>query len=118
MPKYGKCYFLFSPKAGLKKRRSVKKKGSTGEGPRNISGLEEAVMSSVCFPVLKMRCLQVSSLSFYTEQLRLIKMVKNKCYNDEFTVVRSIKKEFCRNGSIGICCLHVKPSDTDFKCSS
>lgn len=69
MSKYGKCYFLFSPKAELKKRRSVKKKGSTGERPRNISRLGEAVMSSVCFPVLKMRCLQVSGLTFYTEQL-------------------------------------------------
>lgn len=68
MSEYGKFYFLFSPKAELKKR-SVKKKGSMGEGPRNVSGLEEAVMSSVCFPILKMKCLQVSSLTFCTKQL-------------------------------------------------
>lgn len=47
-----------------------------------------------------------------------MKMVKNKCYNDDFTVVHGIKKEFCRNGSIDLCSLHAKPSDTDFKCSS
>lgn len=34
-------------------------------------------MSSVCFPILRMRCLQVSSLTFCTKQLLLIKTVKN-----------------------------------------
>lgn len=66
--KYGKVFFVFSPKAELEKK-SVKKKGSTGEGPRNVSKLEEVVMSSMCFPLLKMRCLQVSSLTFCTKQL-------------------------------------------------
>lgn len=61
--------FLFcSLKAELKKG-SVKKKGSMGEVPRNVNGLEKVVMSSMCFPILKMRCLQVSSLTFCTKQL-------------------------------------------------
>lgn len=78
-------------------KEKCEKKGSTGEGPRNISRLEEVVMSSVCFPILRMRCLQVSSLTFCTKQLLLIKMVKNVGYNDDSTMVYNINKECFSN---------------------
>lgn len=92
MSKYGKFSFLFSLKAALKKEK-CEKKGSSGEWPRNVSRLEEVVMASVCFPILRMRCLQVSSLTFCTKQLLLIKMVENVGYNDDSTIVCDINKE-------------------------
>lgn len=96
MSKYGKFSVLFSLKAALKKEK-CEKKSCTGEGPRNVSRLEEVVMSSVCFPILRMRCLQVSSLTFGTKQLLLIKLVKNVGYNDNSIVVCDINKECFQN---------------------
>lgn len=55
MSKYEEFSFFLSESWIEKVDRCVKKQGDTGEGPRNVSGLEETVMPSVCFPILQIR---------------------------------------------------------------
>lgn len=69
MLKYEEFCGFFSPKVELRKRIDVwKKQGDTGKRPRNVSGLEVAVMLPMYFPILQISP-QVSTFTFCTKQL-------------------------------------------------